>query len=212
MGMGIYNMIKLIIFDLGKVILDFSHLEIAGGLARYSNHPAYQDPKNIMDNMFSKGNGIATLYEEGKITSEEFFGHIKETFRLNIPFLHFKRIWNGIFTENKGIGDLIEWLKKDFTLFLVSNTNELHFEYVKQKFPVVHKFDNWILSYETGVMKPHPEIFHIALSRAGVQPEEAIFIDDIAEHVRGAQVVGIHAVEFKSLEQIIRYLEEKAYE
>ena len=77
---------------------------------------------------------------------------------------------------------------------------------------MVHKFDRWVLSYETGLSKPDPEIYRLALSQAGVKPEEAIFIDDIAGHVRGAQSVGIHAVEFKSVEQITDYIEETAYE
>lgn len=211
-GVGANGMIRLIIFDLGKVILDFSHLTTAEGLARHSKHKRYQDPGMIMKDMFLEGGKVIIRYDEGKMTSEEFFSWIKETFGLNISFLQFKRIWTEIFTENKGVGDLIERLKKDFTLFLLSNTNELHFNYIKERFPVVHKFDRWVLSYETGLSKPDPEIYHLALSQAGVKPEEAIFIDDIAGHVRGAQSVGIHAVEFKSVEQITDYIEETAYE
>ena len=209
---GANGMIRLIIFDLGKVILDFSHLKIAEGLARHSEHKRYQDPGNMMEDMLLNGNGVIARYDNGNMTTEEFFSYIKETFGLNISFLQFKRIWMEIFTENKGVGDLIERLKKDFTLFLLSNTNELHFTYIKKRFPVVHKFDRWVLSYETGLSKPDPEIYRLALSQAGVKPEEAIFIDDIAGHVRGAQSVGIHAVEFKSVEQITDYIEETAYE
>ena len=209
---GANGMIQLIIFDLGKVILDFSHLKIAEGLARHSEHKRYQDPGNMMEDMLLNGNGVIARYDNGDMTTEEFFSYIKETFGLNISFLQFKRIWTEIFTENKGVGDLIERLKKDFTLFLLSNTNELHFTYIKERFPVVHKFDRWVLSYETGLSKPDPEIYRLALSQAGVKPSEAIFIDDIAGHVRGAQSVGIHAVEFKSVEQVTNYIEETAYE
>ena len=209
---GANGMIQLIIFDLGKVILDFSHLKIAEGLARHSEHKRYQDPGNMMEDMLLNGNGVIARYDKGDMTSEEFFSYIKETFGLNISFLQFKRIWTEIFTENKGVGDLIERLKKDFTLFLLSNTNELHFTYIKESFPVVHKFDRWVLSYETGLSKPDPEIYRLALSQAGVKPSEAIFIDDITGHVRGAQSVGIRAVEFKSVEQITDYIKETAYE
>ena len=205
-------MIKLIIFDLGKVILDFSHRDIAEGLAPFSAAPGYQDPDNILDHMFNNGAVIVNLYEEGRITSEEFFSYIRETYRLDISFLHFKQVWNEIFTENKGVTELIERLKKEIPIFLLSNTNELHFEYVKKKFPIVHKFDKWILSYETGMRKPCPEIFQTALGKAGVLPAEAIFIDDIREHVVGAQGLGINAVEFKSVEQATIYIEEKIYE
>ena len=205
-------MIRLIIFDLGKVILDFSHITIAEGLARHSERQRYQDPGNMMEDMFLNGTRVIARYDKGKMTSEEFFSWSRETFGLNISFLQFKRIWTEIFTENKGVGDLIERIKKDFTLFLLSNTNELHFTYIKERFPLVHKFDRWVLSYETGLSKPDPEIYRLALSQAGVKPEEAIFIDDTAGHVRGAQSVGIHAVEFKSVEQITDYIEETAYE
>ena len=205
-------MIKLIIFDLGKVILDFSHQNIAEGLAPFSETSRYQDPDNILAHMFNSGAGIVNLYEEGRMTSEEFFSYIRETFRLDISFLQFKQIWNEIFTENKGVAELIERLKKEFPLFLLSNTNVLHFEYVKEKFPVVHKFDKWILSYETGLRKPCPEIFQTALRKAGVRPAEAIFIDDIRGHIIGAQGIGINAIEFKSVEQVARYIEEKIHE
>jgi len=205
-------MIKLIIFDLGKVILDFSHRDIARGLAAFSTLAKYQDPAKIMDHMFNNGSKIINLYEEGRITTDDFFIYIKESFGLNISFPRFKKIWNEIFKENDGIDMLIERFKKDFMLFLLSNTNELHFEYVKEEYPVINKFDRWVLSYEAGIRKPEPEIFQIALNKAGVKPNETIFIDDIRENVEGAESIGINSVEFKSVNQITTYLEEKTYE
>ena len=73
-------MIKLIIFDLGKVILDFSFFPVAEGLARSSNHELYKDPGNIADYLRLHGTDIAVKYESGKIRSEEFYNHIKESF------------------------------------------------------------------------------------------------------------------------------------
>lgn len=208
----IYEMIKLIIFDLGKVILDFSQRDIARGLATFSTLTKYQDPAKIMDHMFNNGSKIINLYEEGKITTDDFFSYFKESFGLNISFPRFKKIWNEIFKENDGIDMLIERFKKDFMLFLLSNTNELHFEYVKEEYPVIHKFDRWVVSYEAGVRKPEPEIFQIALNKAGVKPNETIFIDDIRENVKGAESIGINSVEFESVNQITTYIEERIYE
>lgn len=205
-------MIKLIIFDLGKVILDFSFSSVAEGLAGSSKHVLYKDPGNVADYLLKHGAGIAVRYESGKIGSEEFYNHIKESLCLDISFDQFKQIWSDIFRENEGVADLIDRLKMDFRLCLLSNTNELHFEFIRKNFPVVYKFDNWILSYEAGVMKPDPEIFRIALRKAGVGAEEAIFIDDIRGHVLGAQGLGINSVEFKSVAQITRFIEETVYE
>ncbi|MCC6543344.1 MAG: HAD family phosphatase [Nitrospirae bacterium] len=205
-------MIKLIIFDLGKVILDFSISSVAEGLARSSNHMSYKDPGKIADYLRLHLTDIAGKYERGEIRSDEFYSHIKESFYLDLSYDQFKQIWNDIFRENEGVADLIRLLKKDFRLCLLSNTNELHFEYIKKSFPIVYKFDMWVLSYEVGVMKPDPEIFRIALKKTGVEAGEAIFIDDIKGHVLGAQGLGINSVEFKSVAQITRFIEETVNE
>ncbi len=206
------NMIKLIIFDLGKVILDFSFASVADGLASASDDALYRDPANIADYLLKHGNDIAVRYETGRISSREFFNSIKNCFALDLSFDQFKRIWSEIFRENEGVAALIEKLGRDFRLFLLSNTNELHFEFIRNNFPIVHRFDSWILSYEAGVMKPDPQIYRIALDKAGVSAEEAIFIDDTKGHVLGAQGLGINAVEFKSVSQITRFIEETVYE
>ncbi len=205
-------MIKLIIFDLGKVILDFSFSAVAEGLARSSNHALYKDPAQIADYLLKYGNDLAIKYESGKIRSDEFFHCVRELFHLDLSFDQFKQIWSDIFRENAGMADLIERLRTDFKLCLLSNTNELHFEFIRNNFPVVNKFDWCVLSYEAGVMKPAPEIYRIALNKAGVEAEEAIFIDDIRGHVLGAQGLGINSAEFKSVEQITRFIEETVYE
>ena len=205
-------MIKLIIFDLGKVIVDFSRVDIAKGLAGYSMLQHYQNPDNIMTYLFDTGYEIIRQYEEGHIGSQEFFNHVADVFSLNMSFEQFKVVWSEIFVENDGIAGLIESLKKNFPLLLLSNTNELHFEYIKNQFPIIHKFDEWILSYKIGKMKPDPEIYRTALSRAGVKPDDAIFIDDIAEYVLAAREMGINGVEFKSVEQITKEIKEMIHE
>ncbi|MDD5434209.1 MAG: HAD family phosphatase [Nitrospira sp.] len=205
-------MIKLIIFDLGKVIVDFSRMDIAKGLAAFSTLNQYQNPDNIISYLFETGYEIFKQYEEGRITSQEFFNHTAEVLKLNMSYERFKSVWSEIFVENDGVAYLIGSLKKDFPLFLLSNTNELHFEYIKNRFPVVHKFDEWILSYKIGKMKPHPEIYSTALNRAKVTPEETIYIDDIGEYVTAAQEMGINAVEFKSVEQITTRIKEIIHE
>lgn len=205
-------MIKLIIFDLGKVILDFSRMDIAKGLAGCSTINQYQNPDNIIAYLFDTGYEIIRQFEEGRITSQEFFNHAADVFGLDMSYERFQSVWSEIFVENDGVADLIESLKKDFPLFLLSNTNELHFEYIKKQFPVVHQFDEWILSYKIGKMKPHPDIYREALSRANAAPEDVIYVDDISEYVTAAQEMGINAVEFKSVEQITSQIKEMIHE
>jgi epoxide hydrolase-like predicted phosphatase len=65
-----------------------------------------------------------------------------------------------------------------------------------------------IISAEEGVAKPDARIYQIALSRLGVQPEDAIFVDDLVENVQGAQAVGMRSIRFESTEQTVAEVQE----
>ncbi|HUC19945.1 MAG TPA: HAD-IA family hydrolase, partial [Candidatus Polarisedimenticolaceae bacterium] len=67
-------------------------------------------------------------------------------------------------------------------------------------------FDVVVTSQEVGVMKPQPEIFHLTLDRLGVKPDEAVFIDDREDNVRGGEAVGIHSILYKNTAQLEREL------
>jgi len=67
---------------------------------------------------------------------------------------------------------------------------------IEQKWDIADAFDALILSAEIGLMKPDPRIFHTALQALGVAPAEAVFVDDVAENVAGAQALGMFAMRF----------------
>ena len=62
-------------------------------------------------------------------------------------------------------------------------------------------FDLVISSYNVKMKKPNAEIYNYTLKKLGIEPEEAVFIDDLEENVKGAEVVGIKSIIFKSFEQ-----------
>lgn len=63
-------------------------------------------------------------------------------------------------------------------------------------FPFINYFDGVVISAEVGVMKPDPQIYYLAAERVGVKPEEALFIDDFMENIRGAERVGMQTIHF----------------
>jgi epoxide hydrolase-like predicted phosphatase len=73
--------------------------------------------------------------------------------------------------------------------------------------------DAMVISAEEGVRKPDARIYQIAAARLGVDPTEAVFVDDVLENVQGAQAVGMRGVQFKNTTQTIqdvkRYLDGK---
>ncbi len=83
-----------------------------------------------------------------------------------------------------------------YHLGLLSNASDGARRIFTEVYPVLPHFDSVTISAEEGVMKPDPRIFQVALARAGVQPHEAVFVDDVAENVAGARAVGMSGVHF----------------
>ncbi len=192
------NPIEVILFDLGNVILPFSHYQIAEKLSRFPQRKEFQDPQKIFSYLFDFEKGAVNGYEVGKVSSIQFFKSLKKYLHLSLSFKKFIPIWNDIFTEDQGVSEIIRSLKGKKKLGLISNTNLLHFDYILSKFPVIRIFDKWILSHEMGFKKPDVHIFQKAMEWASVKPEEILFIDDIKGHVDVAVSLGMQGIPFTS--------------
>ncbi len=195
-------MIEVILFDLGNVILPFSHFQIAEKLSRFSRKKEFQDPAKVFSYLFDFQSGAVNLFDLGKVSPEEFFQSIKEYLNLSLDFDVFVPIWNEIFTEDLEVSKTILALKGKWRLGLLSNTDILHFNYIISKFPVLSAFDKWILSYEAGFKKPDLRIFRKALEWASVKPEGVLFIDDIETYVETARSLGMQGIHFRSASQM----------
>ncbi len=192
------NLIEVILFDLGNVILPFNHYQIAEKLSRFSHKEEFQDPQKVFTYLFSFDNGAVNGYEIGRVSSLEFFQSLKESLHLTISFEDFIPIWNDIFWENFEVSEIIRSLKGKKRLGLLSNTNPLHFDYILSKFPVLRVFDRWILSHDVGFKKPAIEIFQKAIEWASVEPKRILFIDDMKKHVEVAVSLGMQGIHFNS--------------
>ena len=81
---------------------------------------------------------------------------------------------------------------------MLSNTNKLHFDYVKRKYPVINKFGSYFLSYKLHSRKPDKKIYAGVLKGTGLKPREIIYFDDMPEFVRAASKMGFNAFVMKS--------------
>ena len=79
----------------------------------------------------------------------------------------------------------------------MSNTNEWQYEYARKKYKIIDIFDDYVLSYKIGCMKPNPIIFLHALKKAKALPYNCVYIDDIPEFVYVARLMGIKAFQYK---------------
>jgi putative hydrolase of the HAD superfamily len=96
-------------------------------------------------------------------------------------------------------------LAAHYRLVLLSNTNALHFEMLRERYDfLLRHFDGFVLSHEAHAMKPSPEIFRAAIKCAGCLPGECFYADDIPAFVAGGKAMGLDAVQFENLAQLQR--------
>ncbi len=184
--------IRLIISDFGGVICSFDYGIFCERLARRTGRTVGQ----IFTAAFA--NHLQADFETGKLSGREYHRAVMARLDADVPYEEFSRMYGDIFTEIAGTCDLLRRLCARYPLYLLSDTNEIHFGYVRETVRTLTVFDEFIVSYRVGVMKPDPRIYHEALRRAGLPAAACLFVDDRPENVEGAARVGIHAVQFES--------------
>ncbi len=187
--------IKAVFFDLGKVLLRFSHENIIERLLTHTP-PGDRRPAEMFEFLFDMKDGLCNLYDEGNISSRDFYSEIDRRFGLGVDFEGFIPLWNGIFTEAAEVSNLARKVMANRPVYLLSNVNELHWEYVRDRYAVLSEMQGHVLSYEVRAKKPSPVIYEAAMRAADVGPGESVFIDDMPENVSAAQACGISGITF----------------
>ena len=181
-------MIDTLIFDFGDV---FINLDKEGAM------------KNALDifNMSSLSSEMIELnklYEQGLMSTKEFTKGYQSLVP-NLSELELKDIWNFIIKDFPDyrldyVKDLAN--KTDYQLILLSNTNELHIDYIKKEVPFYDEFksqfDQFYLSHEIQLRKPEKSIFEFVLDTNSLDPQQCFFIDDTEENTQTAEQMGIH--------------------
>ncbi len=194
-------MIKAIMFDMGNVLLFFNAKVASRAFAETVGIPE----EKVWEYFFISP--LEKSYTKGKISTQEFFEQASEYFENKIDLPTFARLWNDIFTENIDMEPLVKKLKKNYPLYLISNTNELHYEFIRKKFGILKHFTKCFPSHEVGHRKPDPAMFEHVLKEIKLKPEETVFIDDMPEFVASAEKLGIHGVLFQTTSDLEKRLQ-----
>lgn len=194
--------VKAVFFDLGKVLLQFDHKDIIRRLLSRTSHESGR-AEGLFRFLFDSKDGLCNRYDEGTISSRDFFLETDSIFSLAMDYGEFVPLWNGIFTENAEVAGLMQRVRSaGRPVYLLSNVNELHWEYVKGRFPALSRMDGWVLSYEVKSKKPAPGIYRAALDIAGAGPGETVFIDDLEENTAAAASCGIMGLTFRDADTL----------
>lgn len=190
-------MIKAVIFDLGNVLLNYDACKAAERFSKTCKVPLIKVWIHFFTSPAEKA------YTRGEISSYEFYRHAKQSLKFPVDYKTFRRYWNDIFWENDGMDEVLRRLKKHYPLYLISNTNQMHFDHVKKKFRILRHFKKTFPSHEMRARKPDSEIYLKVLGKIRLKPGETVFVDDVPKFVDGARKVGMHAVRFRNREQLI---------
>lgn len=194
-------MIKVICLDMGKVIIDY---DPTIPLASLGTRSALSMPeiKQVLTDREP-----LLLFDRGRYSRLDFYRTMSSRLRLDVSIEEFEQLWTSLFLPEPLLAEsFLLSLKRRYRLLMLSNVNEVHFEYIWRNYPLVRQFEERLLSYELGCLKPEPAIYRIAIDRAGVLPEEIFFADDRPENVEAARQAGIVATCFQSEQQLRRAL------
>lgn len=194
---------SVIIFDLGNTLIRFDHRICAEKVANLFS----LDQEKVRALFFDSD--VTRLFEKGLVSAKEFYERVTGLLGIKIPYKDFVSIWNDIFWEDKDACDIARKLKEDYRLFLLSNVNRLHYEYIEKKFDIIKIFDEVILSFAVGAMKPEALIFEDAVRRAGGDKSAVLYIDDREDLIKEANEFGIESIRFEGADKLKEALKER---
>ena len=195
--------IRVILFDLGNVLVD---LDLKPAVERISGFCSKRQDEILK---FFLDSGVANSFEKGELSAEGFYKQARDILDLKLGYESFVPIWNEIFffsAKNRAVYHIANRLRINYRIGLLSNTNILHYRYIKDNFPVFNVFEKLFLSFELGAAKPDKIIYRKVVKALGVLPDNIFYTDDRPELVSSASSLGIKSFIFTSAEQLVKDL------
>ncbi|MGA2662530.1 MAG: HAD family phosphatase [Verrucomicrobiota bacterium] len=189
-------MVKAVVFDLGKVLVDFDYMIAARRLAARSK----MSPERLMAVLVRSSSFIE--YERGRVTRRELFNEICRATGFNGSLEEFALFFSDIFAEIKPMVELhAELRNRGFATYVFSNTNDLAVEHLRRAFPFFGNFDGYIFSYEHGVLKPEAGLYEVLERQSGRRAGELLYLDDRLENTQAGAARGWEVILHESPEK-----------
>jgi len=189
---------KAVIFDLGKVLLDFDYAITVSRVAAKCSVPSEQILKTIDQSHWLH------RYETGLMTTDQFFNEVKRLVGYRGTRADFEHAFSDVFSE---IAPMVAWQQRlraaGVPTFIFSNTNELAVRHITARFQFFSGFTGYVYSYRHGAMKPEARLYEAVERLSGCPGGVLFYLDDRLENVEGGRARGWQAVHHVSPEQSI---------
>ena len=192
----------LYIFDLGNVIVDIDFNRVLGAWSDFSRVPLATLKQN-----FAMGETFHQ-HERGEISDEAFAERFCQEMGLSLSYEQFSHGWQAVFVAVRPeVIDIMHKLREQgHRVVVLSNTNRLHTTFWPEEYPEVKgAADKIYLSQEMGMRKPEARIYQAVLQSEGFTAADAVFFDDNADNIEGANQLGITSILVTGKETIPNY-------
>lgn len=179
---------KALIFDLGAVLLEIDVVRAVEAFRLLTSHPeAFPPEQEIL------GNPIFRAFETGELDTPGFRAAIRKEFGITATDAQIDAAWNALLIAPfPGRVELLNKLSAHYPLYLLSNTNQIHYEaFMPMCDKLFAPFEQFIFSFEIGMRKPNKNIYQYTLDRIGLPAPDCLFIDDSAINLSGARELGL---------------------
>ncbi len=194
--------IQAIIFDFGSVLVQMGNEAPRQALAEQLGVPLKALYRLIFDSETARRAMV------GELTIEQHWQSVGEALGMPLEALPAVKaqFWSADLVNHELV-EYIRTLRPAYKVGLLSNAwNDLR-HVMQERFHFDGLFDDLVISAEVGLAKPDPRIFQLAVERLGVQPSEAVFVDDVLANAEAAQRVGLQAIHYQNNAQLFNALE-----
>lgn len=194
---GTQSDIRAVIFDLGRVLVNIDNTLLVEKLFKGFNAENLQElgRQTMRDPAMVEFNC-------GRIPPEEFHRRMRERYQLNLEFDTFKKLWCEIFYPMDGMEELVGQVSEKVTVGLLSDTDPIHWNFIRTRWPWIGGVEIPTLSYEVGSMKPEAAIYLAAAENVNTPVQHCLFIDDLQTNVEGARAAGMQGIRFEGIQKL----------
>jgi len=183
----------IILLDIGNVLVNVDFMPFCQTVCR--------DPVSGVAQLMARycQGELKERHDCGRIASFDFLDMIADDLlTLDLPLHQLRLAWQDIFTPVPGSEEAVAHLWRHHELWIMSDTDPLHFAFLLDRFPLLRNMDRYLLSYEHGYLKRSPEAFRYALDMSGRDPAEFLLIDDRTLNIDYCASMGIEGLLFRS--------------
>ncbi len=192
---------SIILLDIGNVVVSVDFLRFCRAVAL--------DPVSGVQEIFRKYciGELKEKLETGLMTPFDYLEVVAcDPQCREIPRRELRELWQDIFQPQQGALDAVRQLKESHTVWIMSDTDPLHFTFLLNNYPLLRGMDRYYLSFEHGKMKNSADAFEHVLESSGCAAGECILIDDKPENCASASKAGIRSILFDNWDDTLALL------